>query len=326
MKQTTRIYQIGSSLVGRLLICLCLLAGGTQFAAAQYASPRIYDMVGGYPIEKDTYGRMMVGVHVNGQGPFPFILDTGASRSIIYRSLTSRMHLQSVENKSRRIITVSGYVRALVYPIKDVYALGASLKLEDTVALPDVTGSEALGLLGVDLLAGKTLEIRHRDYIAKLHASPLSLRGDGWQFIQGKPVAYGSLALEIDVGGVSIPLIVDTGASHTIINKAGADTLMRSAQGVARRKIAPLIIGGIHANEQVILPVFALGPYVTKDKAIYVSDLPIFSLLGARRVPAIILGMDVLGEQGFAIDFANWRLYLNTKNELPVAITAEAKK
>ena len=312
--------------MGRLLIYLCLLAASAQSVAANNAPPSIYDLVGGYPMEKDGYGRLMVGVHVNGQGPFPFILDTGASRSIIYRSLTSLVHLPSLEKKSRRIITVSGYVRALIYPVKDIYALGTSLKLVDTVALPDIPGSGALGLLGVDLLAGKTLEIRLRQGLAQLHRSADTLTGDGWTFVQGKPVAYGSLALEIDIGGVSIPLIVDTGASHTIINTAGADMLLRSAQGVKRRKVAPIIIGRNHASDQVVLPFFTLGTSVTKDKAVYVADLPIFTLLGAKRVPAIILGMDVLGEQDFAIDFSTWRLYLNTKNELPIAVTAEAKQ
>jgi len=319
----------GGSLKG-LLLFLCVLAQpAVLFAADISAAPKtnaaalptpailnaqnLYAHLEGYPLEKDTFNRLMVGVHVNGVGPFPFILDTGASRSIIYRSLTAALKLEAVPNKSRNIITVNGYKRALVYPIGDVFALGATLEIEDTVALPDIMGSSARGLIGVDLLAGRTLVLRPSSSLALLMDNSEKLAGPNWVSVQGRPVAYGSLALSVDIGGVTIPVVVDTGASDTVINKAGAETLLRSARDVGREKTTAVIARGHGvALEKLILPTFALGEASFEQAEIYVADLKVFRLLGAGDVPAIILGMNVLSKQDFAIDFENWRLYLRT--------------
>ena len=314
------------SFIGLLLFLCLAVHPGTLAAFPSDASPEIesslsatptlgaqalYAQLEGYPLEKDTFNRLMVGVHVNGVGPFPFILDTGASRSIIYRSLTAALKLEAVPNKSRNIITANGYKRALIYPIGDIYALGATLEIEDTVALPDIQGSNARGLIGVDLLAGRTLVVRPALSLALLMDNSEELEQPNWAMIQGRPVAYGSLALSVDIGGVTIPVVIDTGASDTVINKAGAETLLRSARGVGLEKTTAVIARGHGvALERLVLPTLMLGAAKFEHAEVYVADLKVFKLLGAGEVPAIILGMNVLNQQDFAIDFSNWRLYL----------------
>ncbi len=258
-------------------------------------------------LERDAYGRLMVGVHVNGSGPFPFILDTGASRSVIYRSLTALMPLEALPNQSRRIITASGYRSVQVFPVKDLYVLGHTLHVEDTVLLPDIIGSDAKGLIGVDVLAGRTLLMQPYEDLAAILDTAEILNMEDWHQIQGRPVAYGSLALEVEIGGVTVPLIVDTGASNTVINSAGAEALGRA--GFKAEK-ASVVIAGVRSSEKLQIPKLELGDYSVGQASFYVADVPVFRLLGARQVPAMILGMDVLGQQDFAIDFKKWRLHL----------------
>jgi len=267
----------------------------------------------GYPLEEDAFKRVMVGVHVNGVGPFPFIIDTGASRSIIYRSLTAMLKLEAIPFQSRNIITANGYRRALIYPIGDIFALGRTLQIAETVALPDIPGSSAKGLIGVDLLSGRILHVRPQASLAELVTDSHVFDGPAWTAVQGRPVAYGSLALSVEIGGVTVPVVVDTGASDTVINKAGAETLLRAASGVRSEKTTAVVARGrAVAREKLILPNFSLGSKSFEDTRIYVADVPVFRLLGASKVPAIILGMNVLKQQDFAIDFAAWRLYLHT--------------
>ncbi len=271
-----------------------------------------------YLILPDRFDRPMVGTYVNGMGPLPFIIDTGASKSVIYRGLTAMIGLEALPNQSKRILTATGYKRVLVYPVTDFYVLGRTLKVEETVALPDIIGSDAKGLIGVDMLAGHTLFMDMANGTAKLAISPDSNSprerlGDEWTMVQGRPVAYGSLALEVNIGGLDVPVIVDTGASDTVINSAGSEAVARSAEGIRRETIRASISGG---QEMVFtalrVPEFNIGTYVNRDMRLVVSDVPVFALMGAREVPAIILGMDLLGQQPFAIDFKNWRLYLKT--------------
>lgn len=270
-------------------------------------------------IMPDRYDRPMVGTMVNGMGPFPFIIDTGASKSVIYRGLTAMTGLTALPNQSKRIITASGYKRVLVYPVTDFYVLGRTLKVEETVALPDIIGSQAKGLIGVDMLAGHTLFMDMLAGEANLELSSRESPGEDWIMIQGRPVAYGSLALEVNIGGLDVPVIVDTGASDTVINTAGSDAVGRSAEGIRRETIRASISGG---REMVFtalrVPEFGVGGFIRTNMRLVVSDVPVFALLGAGEVPAIILGMDLLGEQPFAIDFQNWRLYIKDaglKNE-----------
>ena len=262
-----------------------------------------------YLILPDTFGRPMVGTVVNGIGPLPFIIDTGASKSIVYRSLTAMIGLQALPNQSKRILTATGYKRVLVYPVTDFFVLGRTLQVTETVALPDIIGSDAKGLIGVDLLAGLTLFVDLDAGTANLQpAGPI---GDGWVTIQGRPVAYGSLALEINIGGLDIPVIVDTGASDTVINVAGSEAIGRSSTGVRRESITASMSGGRDmVFSSLRVPSFKIGDFERTDMRLVVSDVPVFTMLGARDVPAIILGMDLLGQQPFAIDFKNWRLNL----------------
>lgn len=300
-----------------MLLFLCLFQGSGPVAGLVNDGDRahtLYTEMAGFPLETDRYGRLMAGVHVNGVGPFPFIIDTGSSRSIIYRSLTTMMSLKAVPNKSRNIITANGYRLALIYPIKDIFALGHTLKLSETVALPDIRGSVAKGLIGVDLLAGRTLVVRPESSLAALVDDVSSLDSAEWGYVQGRPVAYGSLALEVDIGGVMVPIIVDTGASDTVINTAGAETLLRSATGIRTEATTAVVArGATRAKEKLLVPNFSLAGRGFENTNIYVADVAVFRLLGARKVPAIILGMNVLDQQDFAIDFKAWRLYLRTK-------------
>lgn len=263
----------------------------------------------------DRFDRPTVGTVVNGVGPLPFIIDTGASKSVVYRGLTARLGLAALPNQSKRILTATGYRRVLVYPLRDFYVLGRTLNVTETVALPDVIGSEAMGLIGVDLLAGLTLMIDMQDGIADLSAPTGEAPGEDWVTVQGRPVAYGSLALEVNVGGLDIPVIVDTGASDTVINTAGSDAVALAGTGVRRETIRASISGG---REMVFtalrVPSFKIGEHERNNMRLVVSDIPVFAMLGARDVPAIILGMDLLGQQPFAIDFKNWRLYLKSEH------------
>ncbi len=259
----------------------------------------------------DAFDRPMVGTVVNGVGPMPFIIDTGASKSIIYRGLTAMIGLQALPNQSKRIMTATGYQRVLVYPVTDFFVLGRTLQVSETVALPDIIGSDAKGLIGVDMLAGLTLHIDMQAGEADLTLAGPS--GDDWITIQGRPVAYGSLALEINIGGLDIPVIVDTGASDTVINTAGSEAISRSSTGVRRETITASMSRG---KEMVFtalrVPSFKIGDFERINMRLVVSDLPVFTMLGARDVPAIILGMDLLGQQPFAIDFKKWRLNLRS--------------
>lgn len=302
-----------SVLSGTLFFLLTLTSGAVPSVSAQDRDEPQF-----YPVLEDSFGRPTVDTFVNGKGPLPFILDTGASKSVVYRSLTALTGLQAKPNQSKRIITATGYKRVLVYPVEDFYVLGRTLSVEETVALPDIIGSDAKGLIGVDMLAGLALYLDMKEGAAAIMSPErAAVNYSDWGYIQGRPVAYGSLALEVTISGIDVPVIVDTGASDTVMNTAGMRAVTRGDNnGITQEIIRASISGGQQTTfTSLRVPNFNIGSYAAENMRLVVSDIPIFTLLGAKDVPAIILGIDFLEEQPFVIDFKNWRLYLSTRPE-----------
>ena len=76
-----------------ILTLFAVLLGASSFQA------RIEVPAGGTTVTMTDFGgRPMVDVRINGKGPYPFILDTGASHTIVDESLARELALPAAEN------------------------------------------------------------------------------------------------------------------------------------------------------------------------------------------------------------------------------------
>ena len=102
--------------------------------------------------------RIYLGVKVNGAGPFRFILDTGASVSVINQARSAELGLK-VKDTGKVMNAGVGENKTRIYQGKDVSVSisdGTSLSLRDTIAMPmdDVEtrlGGPIYGALGFEL-------------------------------------------------------------------------------------------------------------------------------------------------------------------------------
>lgn len=107
----------------------------------------------------------LVPVTIDGQGPFPFALDTGASRSLIALPLAQRLHL-SIQGKAGTLYGIGGPSTAQNVAITSWRAGQVSLPSEVIAAVPSKTAtpqgpkagnthkvSGPVGLLGSDVLS-----------------------------------------------------------------------------------------------------------------------------------------------------------------------------
>ena len=119
------------------------------------------------------------------------------------------------------------------------------------------------------------------------------------------------------IGDVRLPAIVDTGASHSVVNRAAVSLLVEG--GLFRERpdtVTIMTSAGVELG--VILKIDQPKRINETDwqvDELIAADLPIFTLLGARKIPAMVLGMDLLGGKDIAIDFRGWRLFLRTHPE-----------
>jgi predicted aspartyl protease len=97
-----------------------------------------------------------VPVTIGGKGPFPFILDTGASQSAIDKSLAQRLGLRR-SGETGQVQGVGGSTTAVGVVIKYWRAGDVPLRPVNGVALgmtPGDSGAGLAGLLGSDVLSG----------------------------------------------------------------------------------------------------------------------------------------------------------------------------
>jgi predicted aspartyl protease len=268
------------------------------------------------PITLDRSDRITLPVTIGGEGPFAFVVDTGAERTVIARQLAERLGLTSAGR-----VRVIGLAEAV---ITDVYQLGP-MRLRDLpidghlVPAFDHGNIGAAGLIGIDSLE------RHRvviDFVAgriDIRESPRSRRParepefDRDAIIVVARRSAGRMILsDARIGGRRIDVIVDTGAQSSLGNVA-LRNLVRGQHGHWRGR---LIDGEIQSVTGAPLAVqmgqisrITVGGVDFTDLPVAYADSPAFAELGLSERPALLLGMDALQMfERVAIDFTNRRV------------------
>src|SRR6202035_139238 len=106
----------------------------------------------------DQIGRILVPVMVNNQGPFLFVVDTGATRTVLTPQLVAVLGLHSVEDGG---VTMTGATGSAVVLTAVVARVAAGDVVLENQQLP-VAGALATGIdgiLGVDALEDKRVMV-----------------------------------------------------------------------------------------------------------------------------------------------------------------------
>jgi predicted aspartyl protease len=291
------------------------LSGDTVQPGGTRPPANIEDSLFASPTTHDHIGRVVVPVKINGQGPFRFIVDTGANHSTISPDL---VHVLALKTGTQSLITLDGITGAAQVTYVSIDRLQAGdLTLEDTT-LPVVLGSVmggADGILGAAGMSEKSLLIdfqRNRVAIASHMEAAARTRAIK---IHAARVASGLIVLDTLIAGVHVQAVLDTGAERTLGNLALREAL-RSQQLGKKGFVAHLtsVYGAtkeVEPGEILAAPTISIDTLRITDVAIVYGDFHIFKVWGMQGKPAMILGMDVLGTvSSLNIDFKNQTVYL----------------
>lgn len=264
-------------------------------------------------LKQDEQGRVLVDVAVRGEGPYPFLLDTAASRTVMYRTLVSVLGLEAVPFRSRRVMTATGTREMQLYRIGELKALGKSLQVKETVAMPDPSVDGISGILGIDILRGHVLMLDRTG--VRLDDDRNVKREPGWLDLKARAVGYGSLAATVVIKGVEIHALVDTGSGATVLNGPAFEALQEIIPaGVTDDQASVSASGRAMAAHVIKVPGMTIGDWELGEQRLVSAHLPIFSTFGASRAPAMILGMDVLLQADtVAMDFKRWRMMVRPR-------------
>ncbi|WP_262689980.1 aspartyl protease family protein [Kordiimonas aestuarii] len=276
----------------------------------------------------DNHGRRLVDVQVDSYGSFPFLVDSAASHTVFYERLVKEQGLTPIPSRAAAVITATGERRMDYYRLHTFAAFGEIMRVDRTIAMPDPGGGAdtPYGILGMDFLRGSVLVVigdSVRFYVDGAAFKPDEDEGYDWQRIGGRTVGNGSVAVDVGVAGLVVPAIIDTGAAVTVVNRKAADKLrQQGTSGVEFRRTTLSAAGGRMRAESLRVERLQMGELILRDRDILSSNLPVFTTYGASRVPAMILGADILFSRPIAIDFGNHALYIG-KPRASAAETAQ---
>jgi len=187
----------------------------------------------------DFHGRPTVDLQIGGQGPFTFILDTGAGVSVVDRGLQSRLGLIS-EGDTEIGSPVGGTVEAQRLGLPGVKLGEIELGEVEALAIDLVAmigGEHApVGVLATSAFKGSTLSIDFASSRLELSQDPLP-EADGIEVFafcsdSDKP------SLTVNVGGQSFCVNVDTGSPGFLsLPLSAAETLPLASPPEARGRV-----------------------------------------------------------------------------------------
>ena len=265
------------------------------------------------PTTRDHIGRVVVPVMINGQGPFRFIVDTGASHSTISPGLVRSLGLKPTDAPSILLqgITGSAQVAGVTIDRLQAGALTVSGAPMPVVWAPVMAGAD--GILGAAGLGEQSLEVdfeHNRVVIAPTVDS--AMRADSMR-VHGLRLTDGLLTLDTHVGRLPVRAVVDTGSPRTLGNRALREAMgIRRTAGVMARVTS--VYGAtedVEQGEVVAAPVISVGSLRIVDVEMVCGDFHIFKVWKMEKQPAMIIGMDVLGTvTTLGIDFKHQDVYL----------------
>ncbi len=250
--------------------------------------------------------RMFVQVGVNGSGPYRFLVDSGADRSVIGLTLSKQLALppgdpvllQSIAGPSR-VDTV----------ILDHLKIGNSvIPGIEAPALPEAYLG-AQGLLGIDALAEQRLmlDFDRKTVTIQDARTPVMTLPD--EIVITARRRNGQLILtQAAVNATRILAVIDTGSEVTIGNSALQERIFRNRKTPPATTVVTMIsvTGQTVSANAAVLPEVRLGGVTLRNVPVVFADLPPFKLFGLEKEPAMLLGSDVLEIfRRVSLDFRN---------------------
>lgn len=265
---------------------------------------------------QDRLTRMTVEVMVNGQGPFPFAIDTGADRTAISASLAKRLGL--VADRQAQLHGIAG-VDAVPTTRLATLRVG-SKQIADIRApiLPDAALGAA-GLLGIDALRGQRVTMDFAD--RKMTVRPTDFREPSDRDPDTITITakrrFGQLVLvSASVNGRRVYAIVDSGSQVTIGNPKLRKMMARREKGDEVSTELVSVTGRKIAADYGMLPRMKIGDVTVGDIPIVYSDAHPFKRYRLTNKPAMLIGVDILRAfERVSLDFDTKKVRFQLKSE-----------
>lgn len=249
--------------------------------------------IGGKEIDAaKVRSRMTVAVQVNGQGPYRFVVDSGADSSVIGARVASAQQLPA-----GRPVTLNGMTGSSIVPRVLVDELGLGPVSVSDLELPvlqegDLGGD---GMLGIDALAEQRLmlDFEKRQISVEDASKPLP-RMDGEIVVTARRRRGQLILTQAKANGRQVEAVIDTGTEITIGNSALREYLVRR-RGAVMETVEIIGVTGARSELEIArVAEIRLGSVILRNVPIAFADVPPFEVFGLSGQPALLLGTDLM--------------------------------
>lgn len=266
---------------------------GIAMTAQAWAGPEI-------DLRQAYSGHYVLPTTIGGQGPYPFILDTGANHTALLEALAYQLGLSFAEGTPDTFYGLTGAGPTVILGVSRIDFGAGPAPVDRAITIDaDINANlVAFGILGTDVFGDSRVEIDLRDYVVRIDPS------GSWQTADFSGVIdnIGMMRATGTVNGIETVFIIDTGATRSFINESLASAVMTDRQ-VRNIEVFGLGPQSGQAGEIGIGTVRFSGLCHRNARAL-ATDFPIFETLGLDDTPTMIVGLDMLDHSLIRIDFA----------------------
>lgn len=257
--------------------------------------------------ETDAARHLTVPVTINGKGPFRFVVDTGADRSVIADDVAQYLGL--VRGGA---VTVQGVVRSLPTQTVQVNELSFGSGHRYNLHMPILPRLllEADGYLGLDAIDGYrvTLDFRNHQLVVSepRHALLYNMIAPTEALVPVRGSMGHLRAVNCRVDGVGATTFLDTGAEVSVGNSKLFDALIDHDPGYIVMGTLPItgVTGGEIIGRVVEVSRIKLNSVEFARCVLLIADMQIFDIWGLGNSPAVLIGMNWMRQfNQVAIDY-----------------------
>ncbi|WP_172448469.1 retroviral-like aspartic protease family protein [Caulobacter mirabilis] len=272
----------------------------------------------------DAVRRMTVEAMINETGPYSFVVDTGANRTVLAAEIADQLGLQSSGQ-----MAVHGIAGVLPAYRVDVRRLDVGEVVSRRVRMPVLPRRYlgADGLLGVDVLARRraTLDFAGQSFhVTGPGAQAVGTRtqsGEGTslsEIVVPARQRFGQLTIvDAELGGVPLTAFLDSGAEITVGNSVLRNQVLSRpglvGGGLSRIELVSAT-GQLVAGELAVVPPLRLGGVRLGNLSCVFADLHTFALWQLTDRPAMLIGVDVMRHfDSIELDFSRSKVSFRSR-------------
>ena len=246
----------------------------------------------------DVASHLMVAVRIDGNGPYHFVVDTGADRTVLATEVADELGLFHGKK-----VKLDGVVRAVFTDTVSIRTLSFGSITRRHLVVPTLSRSllDADGYLGLDFLDGHRVTFDFKNHTLQVSEPRAKFSASWARENEARIRASGSSghlqALDCKVDGIPATAFIDSGAEVSAANAPLLAALARrnpTFGEIGTIRLIDITGGEILGKVAMVNKIQLTAALTFIDCPLVIADFRVFDVWGLRQRPALLIGMNLL--------------------------------